>query len=257
MSIAIRGDDKAPTTDAGTLLAVLSASATNPNVDVGKIERLYEIYSQIRAKDAEQAFNEAMNAAQTEMGRIKADAKNPETHSKYATYAALDKELRPIYTKHGFALSFGTQPNPEQALFQHVVCDVTKGGHTKRYGMIVPADGKGPKGGDVMTKTHAAGAAMSYGMRYLLKSIFNVAIGEDDDDGNSGEALPNVWKNQETRKHYSTELQRAWGKNDGPYYLQLYNELDTDQQANIWRDFNSVQRREMTDMIKAEREKSK
>ena len=26
---------------------------------------------------------------------------------------------------------------------------------------------------------------MSYGMRYLLKMIFNVAIGLDDDDGNS------------------------------------------------------------------------
>ena len=48
----------------------------------------------------------------------------------------------------------------------------------------MPADGKGAKGGDVMTKTHAAGAAMSYGMRYLLKMIFNVAVGEEDKDGN-------------------------------------------------------------------------
>jgi hypothetical protein len=35
-----------------------------------------------------------------------------------------------------------------------------------------------------MTKTHATGAAMTYGMRYLLKMIFNVAIGDDDTDGN-------------------------------------------------------------------------
>ena len=35
-----------------------------------------------------------------------------------------------------------------------------------------------------MTKTHAMGAGMSYGMRYLLKMIFNVAVGEDDTDGN-------------------------------------------------------------------------
>lgn len=35
-----------------------------------------------------------------------------------------------------------------------------------------------------MTKTHAVGAGLSYGMRYLLKMIFNVAIGEDDRDGN-------------------------------------------------------------------------
>jgi hypothetical protein len=35
-----------------------------------------------------------------------------------------------------------------------------------------------------MTKTHASGAAQSYGMRYLLKGIFNIAIGEEDNDGN-------------------------------------------------------------------------
>ena len=41
-----------------------------------------------------------------------------------------------------------------------------------------------------MTKTHAAAAADSYAKRYLVKDIFNVAIGEDDTDGNitNGEA---------------------------------------------------------------------
>jgi hypothetical protein len=48
----------------------------------------------------------------------------------------------------------------------------------------MPADGKGAKGGDVMTKTHAAGSAKSYGKRYILKDVFNVAIGEEDNDGN-------------------------------------------------------------------------
>jgi hypothetical protein len=51
----------------------------------------------------------------------------------------------------------------------------------------MPADGKGAKGGDVMTRTHATGSALSYGMRYLLKMIFNVAVGEDDDDGNDAD----------------------------------------------------------------------
>jgi hypothetical protein len=53
----------------------------------------------------------------------------------------------------------------------------------------MPSDGKGAKGGDVMTKTHATGAAESYGMRYLLKMIFNIAIGEEDNDGNKFSAL--------------------------------------------------------------------
>ena len=49
---------------------------------------------------------------------------------------------------------------------------------------VMPADGKGAKGGNVMSLTHATGAAAGYGMRYLLKMIFNIAIGEEDTDGN-------------------------------------------------------------------------
>ena len=66
-----------------------------------------------------------------------------------------------------------------------VLCYVShSAGHTRTYQCDMPADGKGAKGNDVMTKTHAAGSAASYGMRYLLKMIFNIAIGEDDTDGN-------------------------------------------------------------------------
>src|SRR5262245_10882399 len=40
------------------------------------------------------------------------------------------------------------------------------------------------KGGDAMSRTHATASALSYGMRYLLWLIFNIAVGEGDDDGN-------------------------------------------------------------------------
>lgn len=236
-------------------LSILERMASDASIDPMKIEKFLDVKERILAKQAETDFNAALNAAQAEMGRVATDAKNNQTHSSYATYAAIDRMLRPIYTAHGFALSFGTA---EGAPAEHVrvVCDLShRGGHTKRYQSDVPCDGKGAKGGDVMTKVHAFGAANQYGMRYLVKGIFNVAIGTDgeDDDGNSGEALPNLWKTQETRKHYSTELQRSWGRNDAPGIVQLWNELDTDQKANIWRDFNSIQRREMKDMIISQR----
>ncbi len=52
----------------------------------------------------------------------------------------------------------------------------------------MPADGKGAKGGDVMTKTHATGSAVSYGRRYLMGMIFNLAVISRDDDGNAASA---------------------------------------------------------------------
>ena len=166
------------------LLAVLERLALNPDVSPEKLERLLAIQERVMAKRAEDEFNAAMSAAQAEMGTVSTDATNPQTHSRYATYGKLDKALRPIYTRHGFALSF-SEGETEKAEHVRVICYVThRGGYTRMYHRDMPADGKGAKGGDVMTKTHASGAAQSYGMRYLLKGIFNVAVGEEDDDGN-------------------------------------------------------------------------
>lgn len=166
------------------LLEVIARAARDPSVDIDKMERLIAMQERVQARDAEIAFNTALNAAQGEMVPIAANASNPQTKSRYATYDKLDRVLRPIYTMHGFSLSFD-ETDSSKPDHVRVTCYVAHvGGHTRTYHRDMPADGKGAKGGDVMTKTHAAGAAGSYGARYLLKGIFNVAVGEDDDDGN-------------------------------------------------------------------------
>lgn len=173
-----------PQSETLALIEAIIAAAHDPDVDIVKMERLMAMHERIAMRHAEQAFNDAMNKAQASMGRIAANQPNTQTKSLYATYAQIDKHLRPIYSENGFSLSFDTGHDaPEQHV--RVLCYVSHTvGHTRTYHADIPADGKGAKGGDVMTKTHATGSAMSYGMRYLLKLIFNVAIGEDDDDGN-------------------------------------------------------------------------
>jgi hypothetical protein len=157
--------------------------AISQGASIDTIERLAKLQREMVDYGAMVDFNEAMHRAQQKMRPISADATNPQTKSKYASYSKLDKALRPIYSAEGFALSFNTADSP---LPDHirVTCEVTRGGYSKPYQIDMPADGKGAKGGDVMTKTHATGSATSYGMRYLLKMIFNVAVGEDDNDGN-------------------------------------------------------------------------
>lgn len=174
----------APTAEPNDL-ALFERMARDPQVDVDKFERLMAMRERLTARCAEEHFNAAMSRAQTDMRPVAADATNPQTRSTYASYAALDTALRPIYTKHGFGLSFDTGDGAS-ADWVRVLCYVTHAtGHARTYHADMPADGKGAKGGDVMTRTHAVGAAMSYGMRYLLKMIFNVAVGEDDRDGNA------------------------------------------------------------------------
>ncbi len=173
---------------ATSLLQAITRAASDPSMNMDNVERLWKMHEAMVAREAEQAFNDELAACQGEIGRIAADATNPQTRSRYATYAALDKVLRPIYTRHGFSISYTTDDSPKEEHIR-VLAYVSRGGHTRTYRVDMPADGKGAKGGDVMTKTHAAGAAMSYGMRYLLKAIFNVAVGEEDNDGNGSPKL--------------------------------------------------------------------
>lgn len=179
--------------DSSALTQAIITAAHDPNVNIEKMERLLSMHERIADKDAEQRFVSAMVKAQGGIGRVAADAVNPQTRSRYATYAQLDRHLRPIYTAHGFSLSFNAGTDAPDGHVR-VLCYVShSAGHTRTYQCDIPSDGKGAKGNDVMTKTHAAGSAMSYGMRYLLKLIFNVAVGEDDDDGNlagQGDAAP-------------------------------------------------------------------
>ena len=169
-----------------SLMQVISQVAMNPDLDLDRLERLMGMKERMESKAAEQAYDAAMSAAQAEMGAVRTDASNTQTKSKYATYSALDAAIRPIYTKHGFSLSFYSGENAPEGHVR-VVCKVAhRDGHSERPYVDMPADGKGAKGGDVMTKTHATGSAFSYGQRYLAKLIFNVAVAADDDGNAAG-----------------------------------------------------------------------
>lgn len=172
-------------TETSAMITMIERVAMSPDIDVVKLEKMLDMQERVLNRNAEIAFNAAMSQAQSAMGRISADAVNPQTRSRYATYAKLDSVLRPIYTAEGFSLSFGTGENAPEGHVR-VICYVAHNqGHSRHYQVDMPADGMGIKGNAMMTKTHATGSAMSYGMRYLLKLIFNVAIGENDDDGNA------------------------------------------------------------------------
>ncbi len=178
-----------PQESAGSILAMISSAASDPNTDADKLERMFALWERMQQKDAETQFHQSMRDAQAEVSRIPANKRNAQTSSNYADYAQLDRLLRPIYTKNGFSLSFNSERISESEIM--MLCYVShRAGHTRTYTIPMPADGKGARGGDVMTKTHATGSATQYGMRYLLKMIFNVAVGNDDDgNGAAGVGL--------------------------------------------------------------------
>jgi ERF superfamily len=179
--LELSGQDQPAVTDLnGGILGVIARAAVDPNVDVDKLERLLAMQERVLAREAEQAFNDALRAAQDEIKPIAKNRINPETKSKYADLSALAEGLDPIIRKHGFAQSFGTADCPIPGHYR-VTCDMShSAGHTRRYQADVPVDNTGPKGSQNKTMTHGFGSALSYGRRYLKLLIADVPTTDDD-----------------------------------------------------------------------------
>lgn len=197
----------APAPAPASLLDVILHAGSDPNFDVEKFRALVAIQREEQDRQdaredrqaelaAEAAFNAALSEVQKNMGRIATDAANSSTRSRYASYGALDRAVRPLYTDAGFNISFNEAVGAAGDEMVRIIAYVThaapgaKRSHTRTYHTDIPADGKGAKGGDVMTKTHAHVSATSYGKRVLLGMIFNIATGNDDDGNAAGASKP-------------------------------------------------------------------
>ena len=88
---------------------------------------------------------------------------------------------------------------------------------------------------------------MSYGMRYLVKMIFNVSIGDDDDDGNAagGRLLPaalpaavkpeyfdNWWVDMQSAADTGiVELQKAWRESSREFQHYVHTVMRAEWEA--------------------------
>lgn len=172
--------------ESASILTIIERASRDPSVNIDKLDRLLQMQERVQARQAQVEYDNAMAAAQEEIKRIAADKDNNQTKSQYATLAAVDRAIRPIITRHGFSVTFSSGEAPAD-LVRLLATVAHRGGHREVFRLDMPADGKGAKGGDVMTKTHATGAAITYGKRYLHGMIWNLAIGEDD-DGNGADS---------------------------------------------------------------------
>jgi hypothetical protein len=120
---------------------------------------------------------------------------------RYATLEALDKDLRPIYSRVGFAPTFSSEAMSDGRML--VVCDlVHRSGVSKRYTVPVTPSAKGAKGGDVMTQIQAETAAVSVGRRNLYLMMFNIITTNDEE-------VPSVSTDKITESQRDDLIQRC------------------------------------------------
>jgi hypothetical protein len=165
----------------------------------GNVEQLRELLALKREHDADQArkaFHAAFAAAQAEIPTVIKNRENKHTKSTYADLAAIEQAVMPVVARRGLSVRF-YPVRSELSGHYGVDCVVShQMGHSETYHADVPADGAGMQGSANKTATHAFGSTMTYGRRYLLCMIFNIATGDDDDGNNAGNPQPNITEAQ-------------------------------------------------------------
>ena len=128
-----------------TPLSILSL-AISKGCDPDALDKLLALQERWEANQARKLFAEAMHECQQEMPRILRDKENSQTRSRYATLERVQERSQPIYSAHGFSLSYGEADCTREG-WKRTVCDVRHvGGHCERYHLDLPLDGFSAKG---------------------------------------------------------------------------------------------------------------
>lgn len=167
----------APTSIMSKIIELASTPGLNPEM----VDRLIAWHEREQARQSLAAFNTAKNAVESELKAVVRNAVNKETRSTYATLDAVYDAIHPIYTKHGFAISFTETPSDEPEL--KIACILALGDYEKTYYLSAMSDTVGPQGKPNKTNVQGVGSTSTYLRRYLICLIFNVAL-RDDNDGN-------------------------------------------------------------------------
>lgn len=166
------------------IISMIERAARDPNVDIDKMERLFQMHERVAAQQREAAFNAAMAAAQADLEPVVRKSRNTHTNSNYAALDAIARAAQPVIARHGFGLSFGTLDSKRDGYIR-MFCDVTHAaGFCKRIESDLALDAAGSQGKTNKTAIQAFGSTTTYGRRYLMCMVFNIATGEDN-DGNA------------------------------------------------------------------------
>ena len=184
-----QGQGVVATSQTQAIVSVIERAMMNPEVDIDKMERIMAMQERILDRQAEQAYFAGLAKCQSEMEAVVKNKMNTHTKSGYADLQAIHKQIKPIYTKHGFAVS-ASPYMVERETRIGVRLEVThEGGHKKVFEGPFPLDVAGSQGKANKTPLQGMGSTFTYARRYLELMAFNISISEDN-DGNSTAPTP-------------------------------------------------------------------
>lgn len=170
-----------------SLMEVIARAASDPNVDVAKMQALLDMKYRVEREDARNEFWAAMARLQPQLPRItKAGQilnKDGSVRSTYATYQDIDLALRPMLAAEGFSVFFDTTLKETMLLITARVAH--RMGHSETTTIPVPLDKNQYRSG-----AQDMGSTISYGKRYALCAAFNIITVDEDDDARTKPTEP-------------------------------------------------------------------
>lgn len=172
------------TSDASALMTIIERISGMPDLDLDRVERLFDMHQKMIDRQQEQAFNNAMARAQSDIQSVVVNQKNSHTGSSYADIDAIHESAKPIWTNHGFSVLTRTGRSDLQGHVK-VFCEVRhSSGHKEQYEDDWPLDVSGSQGKANKTAIQGKGSTITYARRYTELMIFDIAIKGEDKDGN-------------------------------------------------------------------------
>lgn len=213
-----------------SVLALVERVVSNPNIDPVKLEKFIELQERIMKFQARAEFDAAFAVMQGELpivverGKIKV---NGELRSRYATYEDVIDAVRPVLTKHGFAIR---HRNIEGEGGKQTIVGILshRSGHSEEDYFTAPPDTSGSK-----NNIQAIGSTRAYGQRYTTNALLGIATRGDDNDGAGAQPEREVkapegfeaWWDvvQGVADSGWAELEKAWAQSRADFKTHLAN----------------------------------
>lgn len=168
-----------PAQSFGEMLMVM---IRNPEITADKLEAAMKMRREVLADEAKEAFQSHFAAFSAELPQVERDGtveliRDGVAKGRYpfTTIEAMDTVLRPLLSKHGFALSFSSRDDKDSIV---ITGTLAGWGWEKSSTYALP-----PDTGPGRNALQARGSARRYAKRYITDDLCNVVRKGKDDDG--------------------------------------------------------------------------
>ena len=167
------------------IVAVIARAASDPSVDIDKLERLLALKEKMDAQAREQAFLAALSRLEPRLPQItqKGLISHGNVSHPYARLEDIDTAIRPLLAEEGFAISFDTKAVDNRV---EIIGRLShREGHYEYKSVTLPLDSSGAK-----NAVQSVGSTISYGRRMLVKMFFNLMEKGEDTDSEDPTPIP-------------------------------------------------------------------